>query len=105
MSIKIDSSFNVEENVWNVALIGELDVSSAEVFKKSLNDLVDENSQNIKIDLDKLEYIDSTGLGVMVGVLKRLKVNGKGIYLSNPQSNVRKILEITGLDKIFNVEG
>ena len=33
MSIKIDSSFNVEENVWNVALIGELDVSSAEVFK------------------------------------------------------------------------
>ena len=82
MSIKIDSSFNVEENVWNVALIGELDVSSAEVFKKSLNDLVDENSQNIKIDLDRLEYIDSTGLGVMVGVLKRLKVNGKGIYLS-----------------------
>ena len=105
MSIKIDSSFNVEKNVWNVALIGELDVSSAEVFKKSLNDLVDENSQNIKIDLDKLEYIDSTGLGVMVGVLKRLKVNGKGIYLSNPKSNVRKILEITGLDKIFNMEG
>ena len=58
MSIKIESSFNLEENVWNVALIGELDVSSAEVFKKSLNDLVDENSQNIKIDLDKLEYID-----------------------------------------------
>lgn len=48
MSIKIESSFNLEENVWNVALIGELDVSSAEVFKKSLNDLVDENSQNIK---------------------------------------------------------
>lgn len=36
MSIKIDSSFNVEENVWNVALIGELDVSSAEVFKNLL---------------------------------------------------------------------
>lgn len=105
MSIKIDTTFNSEENMWNVTLIGELDVSSAEIFKKSLNELVDENSQNIKIDLDKLEYIDSTGLGVMVGVLKRLKVNGKGIYLNNPKSNVRKILEITGLDKIFNVEG
>ena len=105
MSIKIDTTFNPEENMWNVTLIGELDVSSAEIFKKSLNELVDENSQNIKIDLDKLEYIDSTGLGVMVGVLKRLKVNGKGIYLNNPKSNVRKILEITGLDKIFNVEG
>lgn len=105
MSIKIDTTFNSEENMWNVTLIGELDVSSAEIFKKSLNELVDENSQNIKIDLDKLEYIDSTGLGVMVGVLKRLKVNGKGIYLNNPKSNVRKILEIAGLDKIFNVEG
>ena len=52
MSIKIESAFNLEENMWNVALIGELDVSSAEVFKKSLNDLVDENSQDIKIDLD-----------------------------------------------------
>ena len=54
MSIKIESAFNLEENMWNVALIGELDVSSAEVFKKSLNDLVDENSQDIKIDLDRL---------------------------------------------------
>ncbi|WP_300276701.1 STAS domain-containing protein [Peptacetobacter sp.] len=105
MSIKIDSDFDSKEKIWNVALIGELDVSSANLFKETLNNLVDENLENIKIDLDKLEYIDSTGLGVMVGVLKRLKVNDKGIYLNNPKSNVRKILEITGLDKIFNVEG
>lgn len=105
MSIKIDSAFNSVENMWNVSIAGELDVSSAENFKKVLNGLVDENSENIKINLENLDYIDSTGLGVMVGVLKRLKVNSKGIYLSNPKSNVRKILEITGLDKIFNMEG
>lgn len=105
MSITIDSDFNSKENIWNVTLVGELDVSSADVFKETLNNLVDENPQNIKIDLEKLDYIDSTGLGVMVGVLKRLKVNDKGIYLNNPKSNVRKILEITGLDKIFNMEG
>lgn len=105
MSITIDSDFNSKENIWNVTLVGELDVSSADVFKETLNNLVDENPQNIKIDLEKLDYIDSTGLGVMVGVLKRLKVNDKGIYLNNPKSNVRKVLEITGLDKIFNMEG
>lgn len=105
MSIKIDSAFNSGENMWNVSIAGELDVSSAENFKTVLNGLVDEKSENIKINLENLDYIDSTGLGVMVGVLKRLKVNSKGIYLSNPKSNVRKILEITGLDKIFNMEG
>ena len=59
----------------------------------------------MKINLENLEYIDSTGLGVMIGVLKKLKVGNKEIYIINPRSNVRKIFNITGLDKIFKVEG
>ena len=105
MSIKIDSVFNSELEKWMVELKGELDVSSAEEFKSKLYGMTDEKVADIKINLEGLDYIDSTGLGVMVGVLKRLKVNNKGIYLSNPKSNVRKIFEITGLDKIFNLEG
>ena len=105
MSIKIDSVFNSELEKWIVELKGELDVSSAEEFKSKLYGMTDEKVADIKINLEGLDYIDSTGLGVMVGVLKRLKVNNKGIYLSNPKSNVRKIFEITGLDKIFNLEG
>lgn len=105
MSIRIDSVFNSELEKWMVELKGELDVSSADEFKSKLYSMTDEKVADIKINLEGLDYIDSTGLGVMVGVLKRLKVNNKGIYLSNPKSNVRKIFEITGLDKIFNLEG
>ena len=45
----------------------------------------------MKINLDKLDYIDSTGLGVMIGVLKKLKTDNKEIHILNPKSNVKKI--------------
>ena len=105
MAININSVFNSELEEWLVELKGELDVSTAEEFKSKLYGMTEDKVADIKINLEGLDYIDSTGLGVMVGVLKRLKVNNKGIYLSNPKSNVRKIFEITGLDKIFNLEG
>ena len=41
----------------------------------------------------------------MIGVLMKLKVGNKEIYILNPRNNVRKIFNITGLDKIFKVEG
>ena len=59
----------------------------------------------MKINLSNLDYIDSTGLGVMIGVLKKIKSEEKEIYIINPKSNVKKIFTITGLDKIFKVEG
>ena len=59
----------------------------------------------MKINLENLDYIDSTGLGVMIGVLKKLKIDNKEIYILNPKNNVKKIFTITGLDKIFKMEG
>ena len=41
----------------------------------------------------------------MIGILKRLKIENKEVYIENPKSNVRKIFNITGLDKIFKMEG
>ena len=55
--------------------------------------------------MSNLDYIDSTGLGVMIGVLKRIKVQNKEIYIESPKDNVKKIFSITGLDKIFKMEG
>ncbi|TQQ84595.1 anti-sigma factor antagonist [Peptacetobacter hominis] len=105
MSIKLNSVFDSRNDSWMIEVEGELDVSTAEKFKAELYRLEEEKQADMRINLSGLDYIDSTGLGVMVGVLKRLKVNNKGIYLNNPKSNVKKIFEITGLDKIFNLEG
>ena len=105
MSMNIDSKLNNENGFWDVSLQGELDVSTADKLKEHLHNLVDEKILDMKINLENLDYIDSTGLGAMIGVLKKLKTDNKEIYIINPKSNVKKIFTITGLDKIFKVEG
>ena len=105
MSMNIKSNLDNQNNFWKVLLEGELDISTADKLKEYLHKLADENIIDIKIDLSNLDYIDSTGLGVMIGVLKKLKIEDKEIYILNPKSNVKKIFTITGLDKIFKVEG
>ena len=105
MSINIDSKLNNENVFWDISIEGELDVSTADKLKEYLHKLADEKILDMKINLDSLDYIDSTGLGAMIGVLKKLKTDNKEIYIINPKSNVKKIFTITGLDKIFKVEG
>lgn len=105
MSININSTLDSQNKFWDVNLGGELDVSTSGKLKEYLHKLADQEMLDMKINLENLEYIDSTGLGVMIGVLKKLKVGNKEIYIINPRNNVRKIFNITGLDKIFKVEG
>ena len=103
MSVNIES--RLDNNFWNVGIDGELYVAGADKVKEHLNGLIEDKPMDVKIDFTNLEYIDSTGLGALIGVLKRLKVNEKDIYIINARKNVKKIFTITGLDKIFKVEG
>jgi anti-sigma B factor antagonist len=105
MSISIKSKLNESDSLWNVYLSGEIDVSTANEVKENLINLISKQSADINLDMANLDYIDSTGLGALIGVLKRLKENDKDIYITNTKKNVRKIFNITGLDKIFKVEG
>lgn len=105
MSININSKLDSTNSFWSINLEGELDVSTADKLKEHLYKLANEQVLDMKINLSNLDYIDSTGLGVMIGVLKKIKSEEKEIYIINPKSNVKKIFTITGLDKIFKVEG
>lgn len=105
MSIEMHSTLDTTNEFWMVSLEGELDVSTADELKKYLHKLIDEKNIDMRLNLEKLEYIDSTGLGVMIGILKKLKIENKEVYIEKPRSNVRKIFNITGLDKIFKLEG
>ena len=105
MSINIESKLNNENDFLDISLKGELDVSTADKLKEYLHNLADEKILDMKINLDKLDYIDSTGLGVMIGVLKKLKTDNKEIHILNPKSNVKKIFTTTRLDKLFKMEG
>ncbi|MFW5648075.1 MAG: STAS domain-containing protein [Candidatus Alkaliphilus sp. MAG34] len=105
MPLKIKRDFNNENNHWSIALEGEVDVYTAGKLKEVFELVIDKKKEDIKIDADKLEYIDSTGLGILIGALKKLKQEDKDIIISNIRPNVGKLLKITGLDKVFIIEG
>ncbi|MDD2572944.1 MAG: STAS domain-containing protein [Bacillota bacterium] len=89
---------------FNMRLKGEIDIYTAAEFKKQLNAAIDEDLGDLHLDCSELQYMDSTGLGVLIGALKRMKEQDRNIYISNLRPNVRKLFSITGLDKIFILE-
>lgn len=104
MSLKILKEYDKADQSWIVEIIGELDILTSVDFKKNLNDMLDEMESNIKLNCENLFYIDSTGLGVIIGVLNRVKNNGNNISIVNAQSNIDKLIKISGLDKVIGVE-
>lgn len=105
MSLEVYTQYNQEKNEWEVNIEGEIDIYTAGKLKETLNKILDEKNVNLRVDLKELNYIDSTGLGVFIGVLRRLKEKGNHLIMLNTKSNIRKLLNITGLDKIFIIEG
>ena len=103
MSIKINSMLDTTNNSWEVSLGGELDVSTADELKKELHKLVDEKNIDMRLNLENLDYIDSTGLGVIIGILKRLKIESKEVYIEKPKNNVR--ITTIGKKLFLNVVG
>lgn len=104
MSLKIVKEYSKMDHTWIVEIIGELDILTSVDFKKTLNDMLDEMESNIRLNCENLFYIDSTGLGVIIGILNRVKNNGHNISITNAQANIDKLIKISGLDKVIGVE-
>ena len=87
-----------------VAVTGEVDASAASELRTQLDDVIDDLSpMELVVDLHALSFMDSTGLGVLVHALKRMRERGGELTLSAPSPSTRKLLDISGLDRIFPV--
>ena len=84
-----------------VAVGGEIDVYTAPKLRECITGLVDEGNKDLIIDLEKVEFMDSTGLGVLVGGLKRVRTHEGSLELVCTQERLLKIFRITGLAKVF----
>ncbi len=86
-----------------IGLSGEVDVYSAPKLRETIKDLVDEGAYNIIVDLEKVAFLDSTGLGVLVGGLKRVKHHDGELGIICGQEKILRIFRITGLTKVFPI--
>jgi anti-sigma B factor antagonist len=82
---------------------GEVDVYTAPRLREKLVELVSEGHRKVVVDLEEVDFLDSTGLGVLVGGLKRLRSHGGDLMLVSTQGRILKVFEITGLTGVFRI--
>ena len=84
-----------------VAVGGEIDVYTAPKLRDKITELVAQGTYDIVIDMGGVEFLDSTGLGVLVGGLKKVRAHEGSLALICNQDRLLKIFRITGLAKVF----
>jgi len=86
-----------------LSLRGEIDVYTAPRLRQAIIDLVEGGATRIVVDMEKVDFLDSTGLGVLVGGLKRVRVKDGSLSIVTTQDKILKIFDITGLNRVFAI--
>ena len=84
-----------------IKLFGELDIYASQDFKDSVMRIYRETDDNIYLDFENLEYIDSTGLGALISILKEVREADKKVYIRSVNERIRKLFKITKLEEMF----
>ena len=91
------------ENHVLVEIGGEVDIFTCQQLKETLYHVVEKYGKDLVMDCTNLNYIDSTGLGVFVAVLKKVKQIDRGVTITNLKDSILKLFLITNLDTLFNI--
>ena len=86
-----------------VEVAGEVDVYTAAILREKLADLIDADHTDLVVDLTGVGFLDSTGLGVLVGALKKIRGFGGRLQLVIDQEKVMKVFRITALTQVFTI--
>ena len=101
--LDFDVSISHADGVAIVQVTGDLDCYTAPQLRAALLELVAEGSNEVVLDVSKSSFIDSTGLGVLVGGLRRFRQEGGDMVLRSPTSTTITLLEVTGVIKLFEI--
>ena len=94
-----------EGDITVVEVGGEIDVYTAPKLREQLIELVSNGRYQLVVDMENVDFLDSTGLGVLVGGLKRVRAHDGSLRLVCTQERILKIFRITGLTKVFPIHG
>ena len=87
-----------------VALVGELDTAAAAGVEQELQPLYENEDKDIVFDCEKLEYIASSGLRILLSILKKAKSHGHAVTLKSMNDDIKNVFKMTGFINLFNFE-
>lgn len=94
---------HVEQDVTVVKVTGEIDVFSSPRLREMLLDVIENGADDLVVDLGEVTFLDSTGLGVLVGIYHRLRARSGSMTFVGANERVRRVFHITQLTKIFEL--
>ena len=86
-----------------IVVRGEVDIATAPKLREKLVELASGGAKQVVVDLEAVEFLDSTGLGVLIGGMKRLRGLEGDLTLVCTQPRILKVFEITGLNRAFTI--
>lgn len=97
---------NIHEQVGSVCIDGKFNFFLHREFKHAYTNLLSDPSiQEIEVDMQRMDFIDSAGLGMLMLLRERAVVANKSIVLSNPSKSVSELLWVANFDKLFVIKG
>lgn len=94
--------FQILDNSLYISLIGELDDCASNYARTIIDDILRKYTyQNVIFDMERLNFMDSTGIGVLIGRYKYLKNKNVNTYISNPNVTIEKIFRMSGIFEIM----
>ena len=101
MALEISSEITDIKTI--IRIEGEVDVSNASELRDALDTALADGAKEVEADFAEVAYIDSTGIGVLVGAAHRAQESGSVLIVANPQKNVERVFTLLGVDKDLNV--
>ncbi len=94
-----------ENDVTVVAVEGQLIVGNRQELKQKVLDELENGERKFVVDFDQTGYIDSSGLGVLVSLSKKIREQGGELRLAGLNEDLRTLFELTKLDTLFKIAG
>jgi anti-sigma B factor antagonist len=101
--VELELGHYSKDGIEVVNVEGEIDIYTAPRLRELLIDLASKNNYQLIVNLEKVGFLDSTGLGVLVGGLKRVRAHDGSLDLVCTQERILRIFRITGLTKVFGI--
>ena len=101
MLLRVDCS--TEADTADITAHGEIDLATVNTLRSAITKAMQAGASHLTLNLDTVTYIDSSGLGTLIGAHKRLASSGGTLTVRCSQARILRLLSITGLDRVLTV--
>lgn len=101
--MELSITTNPTPELYTITVTGEVDISNADRLREVINFALEQPTEEIQLDLAQVAYIDSTGIGVLVGAAHHAAEHGKGFSVVNAQPGVMRVAQLLGVDQEISI--